>query len=334
MLFPLTQKAGTDARRQETHPAAGKSTAETIMPLAAFPKCFLDALVVDKTMTPETWIDQAADRLGGLIDGLELYWGFLPTGDDAALHALRDRAESRSLTLPMLCYSPDFTRPDPAERAQEIEKQKRAIEVTAALGGTFCRTLSGQRRDTVSRADGVRWAAECIAACLPHAEKHGVTLILENHYKDGYWTQPEFAQRADVFLELLAAVPESHNFGVNFDPSNTLIAGDDPLALLDAVKHRVVSMHASDRFLEGGTLADLKNMDADPQTGYAKILRHGVIGHGLNDYDAIFSALASVNFKGWVSIEDGDDPVVGWEHLRESAEFLKVKMSEHGLVLS
>ena len=186
------------------------------MPLAAFPKCFLDALVVHKTMTPETWIDQAADRLGGLIDGLELYWGFLPTNDDAALHALRDRAESRGLTLPMLCYSPDFTRPDPAERAQEIEKQKRAIEVTAALGGTLCRTLSGQRRDNVSRTDGIHWAAECITVCLPHAEEYGVTLILENHYKDGYWTQPEFAQKRDVFLELLGAIPDHPHFGVNY----------------------------------------------------------------------------------------------------------------------
>jgi sugar phosphate isomerase/epimerase len=178
----------------------------------------------------------------------------------------------------------------------------------------------------------VRWAAECITACLPHAEQHGVTLILENHYKDGYWSQPEFAQRMDVFLELLAAIPESPHFGVNYDPSNALIAGDDPLALLDSVKHRVVTMHASDRYLEGGTLSDLRRLEADPTTGYAGILRHGVIGRGLNDYDTIFSTLAGVGFQGWISIEDGDDPNVGWDHLRESAEFLRRKMAEHGLV--
>jgi hypothetical protein len=113
--------------------------------------------------------------------------------------------------------------------------------------------LSGQRRPEIARADGVAMAAECITSLLPTAERWGVTLVLENHYKDGYWQYPEFAQRADVFLELLDAIPASPFFGVNYDPSNALIAGDDPLALLEAVKGRVVSMHASDRYLEGGT---------------------------------------------------------------------------------
>ena len=56
-----------------------------------------------------------------------------------------------------------------------------------------------------------------------------------------------------------------------------------------------------------------------------------MIGRGLNDYDAIFSTLKSVGFKGWISIEDGDNPDVGMEHIRLSAEFLRAKMAEHGL---
>lgn len=299
------------------------------MPLAAFPKCFLDDLCVHRTLTVESWIDAAADGLD--IDGLEFYWGFTPHGDPAALERLRRQIAGRSLAMPMLCYSPDFTQPDPARRAEQVEGQKRAIEATAALGGGLCRVLSGQRRAEVSRADGVRMAADCIGACLPHAERHGVTLVLENHYKDGYWDFPEFAQKSDVFLELLDAIPPSPWFGVNFDPSNALIAGEDPLALLEAVKARVVSMHASDRYFEGGTLEDLRRQEAHPQQGYSSILRHGIIGRGLNDYDKIFSLLKGAGFSGWVSIEDGQDPAVGMEHLRLSAEFLRAKMSAHGL---
>lgn len=299
------------------------------MPLAAFPKCFLDALSVDKTMTVAQWIDLAAAQLD--IDGLEFYWGFTPYTDDAALARLRRQMEECGLAMPMMCYSPDFTRPDLHEREQEIAAQKQAIEATAYLGGRFCRVLSGQRREGVTRADGVRWAAECILACLPHAEAHGVTLTLENHYKDGYWQFPEFAQKSDVFLELLDAIPPSPWFGVNFDPSNAIIAGEDPLALLEAVKGRVVTMHASDRYFEGGTAEDLRRQESHPQQGYAPFLKHGVIGRGLNDYDRIFSILRRVDFQGWVSIEDGQDPAVGMEHLRLSAEFLRAKMAEHGL---
>lgn len=299
------------------------------MPLAAFPKCYLHALCVEKSLSPEQWIHRAADELD--IDGLEFYWGFVPHEDASALARLRAALESRGLLMSMMCYSPDFTQPDAAARSREIEKQKRAIEVTAQLGGHLCRVLSGQRRPDVSLSDGVAMAAECIHALVPFAAGHGVTLILENHYKDGFWEFPEFAQKRDVFLQLLDAIPPSPHFGVNYDPSNAIIAGEDPIELLEVVKHRVVSMHASDRYFEGGDAADLQRLEAHPQQGYAPILKHGVVGQGLNDYDRIFSILKEAGFSGWISIEDGEDPAVGMEHLRLSAQFLRQKMAEHGL---
>lgn len=296
------------------------------MPLAAFPKCFLTALV-DGRMTPEQWVDLAAELD---IDGLEFYWGFTPREDEEIARLLA-YIEGHNLRVPMMCYSPDFIQPDATRRQEEIEKQKDVIVTSAKLGVRFCRVLSGQRRDDVSRADGVKMAADCISELLPFAEEQGVVLVLENHYKDGFWNFPEFAQKMDVFLELLAAIPYSKWFGVNYDPSNAIIAGDDPIELLEEVKHRVVSMHASDRYFEGGSVADLRQLEAHPQQGYAPILKHGVIGRGLNDYDKIFSILKSAGFSGWISIEDGEDAAVGMEHLRESAEFLRHKMKEHDL---
>ncbi len=297
------------------------------MPLAAFPKCFLNALCVEKSMTVEQWIDLARSLK---VDGLEFYWGFMPS-NPAEILRIRERVGSLGMSIPMMCYSPDFIKPDPAERRAEIEKQKIAIEGTARLGGKFCRVLSGQRRTDVSIPDGIKLAADSICELIPFAAQHGVTLILENHYKDGFWKFPEFAQKMDVFLALLDAIPRDPNFGVNYDPSNAIIAGDNPIALLEAVKDRVVTMHASDRYFEGGTADDLRKLEAHPQMGYAPILRHGVIGRGLNDYDKIFSILKSAGFAGWISIEDGEDAALGMEHLRLSAEFLRAKMSEHGL---
>ena len=127
----------------------------------------------------------------------------------------------------------------------------------------------------------------------------------------------------DVFCELVDRI-ESPHFGVNYDPSNTILAGEDPLELLRRVRHRVVSMHASDRYLAEGTIEDLRR--EEDSVGYAKRLRHGEIGKGLNDYDAIFSSLAEVGFDGWVSIEDG---VEGLDQLKRSAEFLRRKIGEH-----
>ena len=298
------------------------------MPLAAFPKCFVDQLCVHHTLSVEQWIELSASLD---IDGLEFYWPFTPSQDPAELRRLRKLVETQGRCIPMMCYSPDFTHPDPARRLAEVEAELTAIRVCPQLGVRYLRVLSGQRRPGISRADGIAWVAEAIQRLLPEAESHGITLVLENHYKDSFWEYPEFAQKLDVFLELLDAIPRHPNFGINYDPSNAIIAGDDPIAVLEAVKDRVVTMHASDRYFEGGTLEDLLRLTANPATGYASILRHGVIGQGLNDFDRIFSILRSVGFSGWVSIEDGIDPEAGMDNLADSATFLRRKMAEHGL---
>jgi sugar phosphate isomerase/epimerase len=289
--------------------------------LAVFPKAYLDQLF-DGTMTIEEWIELAS-KLD--IDGLEFYSGFLELQNQGTAAQSRELAEERRLAIPMLCCSPDFTHPDLSFRQEQITQQQRWIELTAELGGQYCRVLSGQRRPEVSRDDGIRFAEECIEACLPHAEQYGITLILENHYKDNYWQYPEFAQKMDVFCELVERL-QSPNFGVNYDPSNTILAGEDPLELLRRVKHRVVTMHASDRYLAEGTIEDLRR--EEDSVGYAKRLRHGEIGKGMNDYGAIFHELTSVGFDGWISIEDGVD---GFEQLQRSVSFLRQKIREHWL---
>ncbi len=288
------------------------------MKLAAFPKCFMDELVLRHSMTVFDWIEMAAELP---IDGLELYYGFLTSLDAPYLDKVRGSIERHGLKMPMLCYSPDFTHPDAAKRREEVEREKTMIDATARLGGKFCRVLSGQRRPSVSRAEGLRWVVECIREAADYAGTKQVVLALENHYKDNYWEHPEFAQHRDLFLEIVSQI-DSPWFGVQFDPSNTIVAGEDPLELLEAVKHRVVTMHASDRYLQPGhTLAELRAVE-DSQ-GYAAILAHGVTGQGLIDYPRIFRVLREAGFHGWVSIEDG---LNGMEEIRVSAEFLRPLM--------
>jgi sugar phosphate isomerase/epimerase len=289
--------------------------------LAAFPKAYLDDLCLPgQTMTLREWV-KLASALD--IDGLEMYSGIRDLLDTHRWPEARRVIEDAGLRMPMMCCSPDFTHPDPAFRQKQIELEKGWIDMTAALGGQFCRVLSGQRRPEVSRAEGIRFAAESIEACIPHAAERGVMLILENHYKDNYWTYPEFAQKTDIFCELVERIRSPH-FGVNYDPSNTILAGEDPLELLRRIKRRVVTMHASDRYLAEGTIDDLRR--EEDSVGYAKRLRHGEIGKGLNDYDAIFSELAGVGFDGWISIEDGVD---GMDQLERSVRFLREKIRKH-----
>ncbi len=287
--------------------------------IAAFPKAYMHALCKDGSMRLEEWF-RLASGLG--VDGVEFYAGFLEMQERSNWADVRRQVEALGLVVPMMCCSPDFTHPDPVFREEQIAKQKYWIDMTAALGGQYCRVLSGQKRPELTTEQGVRLAADSIQSCLPYAQERGITLILENHYKDDFWEYPEFAQQMDVFCSLVNAI-DHPNFGVNYDPSNAYIAGDDPLELLKRVSHRVVTMHASDRYLIEGTLDDLRREESGA-AGYAKRLRHGEIGKGLNDYDAIFTELTRVGFDGWISIEDGVD---GIEQLARSAEFLRRKVS-------
>lgn len=288
--------------------------------ISVFPKCWFDELV-DGGRSFAQWIRDAAG-LGA--EGIEHYDGFFRSLAPADVDPIRRVMEETGQVTSMLCFSPDFTHPDPAERQRQLERQQAAIDLTVRLGARHCRTLTGQRYPGLTHAEGVRRAVDGISRALDYAIPRDVVLCLENHYKDGTWRYPEFAQAEEVFLEVLERIDSNH-LGVQYDPSNAVVGGYDPLRFLERVCRRVVTMHASDRFLApGATLDDLKT--ADGAAGYAAVLRHGETGRGMNDYDAIFRLLAAAGFDGWISIEDGME---GLDELARSAAFLKAKRAQH-----
>ena len=284
--------------------------------ISVFPKYQFDSLVSRKDSF-EQWI-RDAKGLGG--EGIEHYDGFFRSLAPADVDPIARLIETTDQRTSMICFSPDFTHPDPDERARQVERQKAAIDLTVRLGARHCRTLSGQRYPGLSREEGIARTLEGIRRSLEYAERRGVVLCMENHYKDGTWRYPEFAQPEDIFLEITEQIDSDH-FGVQYDPSNAFVGGFDPVKFLEKVRQRVVTMHASDRYLApGATLEDLKT--ADGSTGYASALKHGETGKGLNDYDAIFRILADSGFNGWISVEAGME---GLDEIARSVEFLKTK---------
>ena len=288
--------------------------------LAAFPKGFIKQLVSGQ-MSIYEWI-KLADELN--VDGLEFYNDFADLKDPSNWPKIKTAVEETGMVIPMMCASPDFTIPDQSLRKKEVDKEIQAIKMSAALGVKYCRVLSGQRRKEITREEGMGYVVDSINACLPVAKDLGIILIIENHYKDDFWTEPEFAQMMDVFVDLVSRI-DSPYFGVNFDPSNAIAAGEEPLELLEKVKHKVLTMHASDRYLANGTIEDLRKAEGG-SAGYVSFFKHGVIGKGLNDYDAIFKILKDVGFDSWISIEDGVD---GMEQMHQSADFLREKIKKY-----
>lgn len=296
--------------------------------VASFPKGFFNELITRTSMTIEAWI-RRAPSMG--IEGVELYPAFLARTDPEALAELRRCADDVGVALPMMCSSPDFVNPAPGAWDRAVADMRETVDVMAALtpAGSWrsARVLSGQAWPEVPEDEGIARATEGIQAVLGYAASRDVHLVMENHYKDGLWSYPEFAQRSSVFLAIVEKI-DSPYFGVNFDPSNAIVAGENPLDLLEQVAPRVVSMHASDRSLRPGySLDDLRNHRG---VGYPEALQHGVVGEGLNDYPAILGRLAREGFSGWISIEDGErGGEEGFADIAASARYLHQLIAQY-----
>jgi sugar phosphate isomerase/epimerase len=186
--------------------------------LSAFPKCYIDQIAGECSLSIFDWIEMARSLDA---DGLEMYDGFFTSLDTAYLDRVAEAIHDAGFAMPMLCCSPDFTNSDSDGRKRAIEREAEMIRVTRRLGGpgAVCRVLSGQRYPDLDRWQGLEWVIGCIEQVLPVAREHDVVLGLENHYKDSFWKYPEFAQKQDVFLELLNAIAERKHFGIQYDPS-------------------------------------------------------------------------------------------------------------------
>jgi sugar phosphate isomerase/epimerase len=296
--------------------------------IAAFPKGFFYELIAQNGLTIEDFI-RRAPGLG--LAGVELYPAFLSATDPVSLTRLRGIADEAGVELPMMCSSPDFIDPAPGAWDRAVAQMRELVDVMVELapGGSWrsVRVLSGQAWPGVAEAEGLARAVAGIEAVLSYAMPRRVWVVMENHYKDGLWTYPEFAQSSARFLAITERI-DSPWFGINFDPSNAIVAGEDPIALLDQVLNRVRSMGASDRSLRPEYhRAELQRYRGG---GYPDALQHGVIGRGLNDYAAILTRLARVGFAGWISIEDGDaGGEQGFADIAASARFLKERIDHY-----
>ena len=266
--------------------------------LSWIPVRLMDDLIVHRSFSLEAWLEKACD-FG--LEAVEVYAAFLELGQDRLMSGL----QRFGLQVSMLTCSPDFAHPNSDTRLQALTQMKELTHRAVELGTSQIRVTTGVRHPGLDESQAIGWIVENLTRLAEFAQPLGVVLALENHYKDRYWSEPDFAQRGEVFIrvfERLRGTPVM----VNFDCSNQLMVGEDPVTLLEQVKDRVVSLHASDR--------------------HPGSYQHSVIGEGDVGYDAIFRILSLAGFSGWVSAEDGNSE--GDEGFARSLRFLRAKLAQ------
>jgi sugar phosphate isomerase/epimerase len=265
--------------------------------LSCLPVSFFADILGERRRVPE-WARMCRE-LG--LDGLDISILFVPDRSPAAVAAMRSAIADEGMHIAMVTSYPDFTHPDPAQRTRELALEQEVVEVAAGLGAELLRVTAGQAHPETAREDGIEWAAEGLCRLQEWARGTEVTLAYENHAKPGVWQYTDFCQPPDIFLEI-AKRTESSGLGINFDVGNAATYCVDPLALLEAVLPRIVSIHASDSALYGA-------------------LQHVLLGTGVTPYAKIFTRLAEAGWDGWVCMEEAS--YMGREGVAAAAAFVR-----------
>ena len=235
--------------------------------------------------TPLETVFTAAHELG--LNGVEILHQQLVSEDNSYLQSLKRQAFHLGLDLYNLSIHQDFVWESAEDRQQHIDHTLHCIDLAHELGIGSIRVNSGGWRKTGSfddliqakgwvepwagytKDDGMKWCIDALHACLPHAEKRGVMLLLENH-----WGLTTFADDMAHIIETvdspwLRAILDMGNF----------IFEDDMYKAMARIAPYVWLAHAK-TYPGGGSWYTLDL-----------------------DYARIFKTLLANRFQGYVSIE-------------------------------
>lgn len=272
------------------------------MRLSCLPVSFF-AEIVSGRMSVGEWARIGAE-LG--LDAVDLSALFIPDRSQPAVAALRRQIEDAGTRVAMVTSYPDFTHPNPAQRAHELRLEQDLVAAAAALGAGLVRVTAGQAHPETGREAGIAWAVEGLRCLAETTRASGVRLVYENHAKPGAWTYTDFSQPPDIFLEVVAGTAGS-GLGVNFDTGNAAAFADDPLGLLEQVLDRVVSVHAAD-------------------TGVKGSLQPVLLGTGITPFPALFGCLKASGWDGWICMEEAS--FQGRRGMQAAAAFVRKAWEE------
>lgn len=177
---------------------------------------------------------------------------------------------------------------------------QKAVRLAAAVGAPVVNTDEGIRPDWLSDEECFQVMTYTLKAVLRTADRYGVSIGIEPHQSLSRTTQG---------LLRIATLVESPWLKVNYDTGNAWLAGEDPYAGLEAVKDRVVHIHAK----------DISIRHSESERGKVTGTPVGcACGDGVVDWRRVVGILSSAGYGGVLSVECGtpDQAVRSLQHLR------------------
>jgi len=268
------------------------------MRLSCLPVSFF-AEIIDGRMPVAEWA-----RLGRSLglDAIDLSILFVQPRTIERARRLREEIEAAGSRVAMITTYPDFTHPDPAQRRKELGLAIETVHLAEALGADLIRVTAGQAHPSTARAEGTAWAVEGLSSLVEAVRSSPVRPVYENHAKPGAWEYTDFSTPPEIFLDIVRRTAAC-GLGINFDTGNAASFHADPLAMLDQVIDRVVSVHVSDTAVFG----ELKPVE---------------IGTGIAPIAAALDKLAAHGWDGWLCMEEAS--FQGQQGIAAAARFVRL----------
>lgn len=164
---------------------------------------------------------------------------------------------------------------------------QKAIRFAATIGAPVVNTDEGIRPTWVSLEDAFQVMKYTLTTVLRTAERYGVNVGIEPH---------QSISRTTEGLLRIATLVKSPRLRVNYDTGNAFLAGEDPYAGLQAVRHLLVHVHAKDIAIQ----------QAEAEKGKVTGTAVGcACGDGVIDWAKIVTILRAANYDGVLSVECG-----------------------------
>lgn len=252
--------------------------------------------------------------------------------DTSEAERVHETVARYGVTISGLGYYPNPLTPNHEEAHAAIEHIKKVIHAAALLGVRQMNTFIG-RDWTKSVADNWPRMLETWEPIVRFAEHHEVRIGIENcpmlFSKDEWPGGKNLATSPAIWRKLFADL-NSHNLGLNYDPSHMIWQQMDYLAPLRDFKDRLFHIHAKDVRIDRHKLNEVGIL-AHPNEYHTPKLP----GMGDVDWGQFFSYLTDAGYRGPVCVEVEDrayeDTLDSRKaSLRQSATYLRNFVPKHG----
>lgn len=175
------------------------------------------------------------------VDGYPWLW----SSGDAPEKCVR-WAKQEGLTIAAHACGNNFAQPAPEQRHGQVALVRNAIDHAAELGAPLLRIFGGYHCQAggdpaTKTANGLEMILDALEQCLPHAEKRGVILALENHGR-----LPAHSWESKTILDHF----DSPWLKALYDPANylgnSMDEDEDPLRAYQRLKGSIVHAHFKD----------------------------------------------------------------------------------------